>query len=135
MNKLNVQKEITRIIGKLIINQPVIGAINLRMKYVSAPIPLTTPGVLKPFSINPVTNTITYDEEQLNLIRKQGQDIDLMFILAHEAMHVLTGSLLRKGDRDSELWNIATDFEINYLLKDMKFNVPSSALYSSKFHN
>jgi predicted metal-dependent peptidase len=131
---MNLDKEITRTIGKFILKRPVIGAVSLRMKYEKKSIPLTTPGIFKPFAVNPATNTVVYDPDQIDLLLKHGHKFDIEFLLAHEAMHILTGSLLRKGDRDIELWNMATDFEINYLLKDMGFEIPQSVLYSKEFH-
>lgn len=41
---------------------------------------------------------------------------ELKFVLAHEAMHVALAHLARLGDRDPELWNIATDAVINSIL-------------------
>lgn len=54
---------------------------------------------------------------------------------AHEALHLLTGSLIRRGDRDPYLRNIARDHEVNYLLHDIGFKVPKNALCSSYLHN
>ncbi|MCS7243100.1 DUF2201 family putative metallopeptidase [Candidatus Caldatribacterium sp.] len=54
-------------------------------------------------------------------------------ILAHEALHILGGTFLRKGDRDHVLWNFATDLEINWLLADMGLRV-RQGLYDEKFH-
>jgi len=58
---------------------------------------------------------------------------NLIFILAHEVMHLLTNTFERgealgilrddfsdKGKMKNELWNIATDFEINSLLHNNK---------------
>jgi hypothetical protein len=40
-------------------------------------------------------------------------------VLAHEAMHVITLSFFRKRGRDHQLWNIATDYIMNmYLFAD-----------------
>jgi len=49
-------------------------------------------------------------------------------VLAHEAMHILGGSMLRQGNRSTVLWNLATDLEINWMLKEMGFDV-STGLY------
>ncbi len=130
---MEIDKEIRRIISRFIINRPVLGAICLRMKYETKPIPTEDKRVHIPFSITPATNTISYDPRQIEEMQLKSKDIE--FILAHEAMHILTGSLLRIGNRDLKLWNIACDFEVNYLLKDMGFNLPNGALYSEEFHN
>lgn len=45
-------------------------------------------------------------------------------VLAHEAMHIATATFPRKGKRDHLLWNIATDFIINYLLLKEGFVLP-----------
>ena len=43
----------------------------------------------------------------------------VMGVLAHEAMHVVTLSFFRKRGRDHQLWNIATDYIMNmYLFAD-----------------
>jgi predicted metal-dependent peptidase len=40
-------------------------------------------------------------------------------VLAHEAMHVITLSFFRKRGRDHQLWNVATDYIMNmYLFQD-----------------
>jgi len=44
----------------------------------------------------------------------------LMFLLAHEAMHYMFAHALRRGARDARAWNIACDKVINDLLIDAK---------------
>ena len=39
-----------------------------------------------------------------------------VFVLAHEVWHCVMMHLVRQHNRDSELFNIATDMEVNYLL-------------------
>lgn len=41
---------------------------------------------------------------------------ELIFLVAHEVMHVVFAHLARRGNRDPETWNIATDAVINELL-------------------
>jgi predicted metal-dependent peptidase len=41
---------------------------------------------------------------------------ELVFVLAHETMHVVYGHLARLGNRNPEVWNIATDAVINEFL-------------------
>lgn len=134
--RVDIEKEIRRLISKFIIRRPVLGAICLRMKYEAKPIPKIEifEGIetYNPFTVTPATNTISYDPEQIEEMQLKSEDIE--FILAHEAMHILTGSLLRMGDRDLELWNMACDFEVNYLLSDMGFTLPTGVLYLEEFH-
>jgi predicted metal-dependent peptidase len=44
----------------------------------------------------------------------------LVFILAHEVMHMVYQHVPRVGDRDKQIWNIAGDAVINDLLKESK---------------
>ena len=46
--------------------------------------------------------------------------LELMFLLAHEAMHFMLGHSPRLGTRDGKAWNIATDKVINDTLIDAK---------------
>lgn len=48
----------------------------------------------------------------------------LVFLLAHEAMHVVYAHLARMGDRDPEVWNIATDAVINDMLQSCSVGAP-----------
>ena len=50
------------------------------------------------------------------------------FLLAHEVWHTVYLHFLRRGTRDKELFNIATDMEINQMLSNEKFKVPEGAL-------
>jgi predicted metal-dependent peptidase len=60
---------------------------------------------------------------------------DKRFILAHEVLHCAFLHGIRKGERDMERWNFATDYAINAILnKDFGF-VPKGGLYSEKFVN
>lgn len=50
-------------------------------------------------------------------VMKQSEEA-LRMVLAHEIMHCVGDHMNRRGDRDPELWNVATDFSINPLLKE-----------------
>jgi predicted metal-dependent peptidase len=49
-------------------------------------------------------------------------------VLAHEAMHIATQTFQREGKRDRFLWNITTDYIINYLLLKEGFTLPKTVL-------
>ena len=55
-----------------------------------------------------------------------------MFVLGHEVYHNVMMHFLRKESRDIELFNIATDLEVNQLLKKDGFPVLDCALMPSK---
>ncbi len=50
------------------------------------------------------------------------------FLLAHEVWHCVYLHFLRRNGRDRELFNIAADMEINFMLKHERFKLPDSAL-------
>lgn len=52
-----------------------------------------------------------------------------IFVLAHEVWHNALLHFLRRENRDSDLWNIATDCEINYALHEDGFVMPSGLCY------
>jgi len=59
---------------------------------------------------------------------------DLLFVIAHETMHLALQHLSRKGSRNPKLWNVATDESINNLLKH-EMRVWKDALCSHQFEN
>jgi hypothetical protein len=48
-------------------------------------------------------------------VLKQSEEA-LRMVLAHEIMHCVGDHMNRRGNRDPELWNVATDYSINPLL-------------------
>lgn len=50
------------------------------------------------------------------------------FLLAHEVWHIVSLHFLRRQNRERDLFNIATDMEINFMLKRERFKVPAGAL-------
>lgn len=52
-----------------------------------------------------------------------------VFVLAHECWHCVYLHFLRKMKRKHDLWNIATDCEINYMLKGEMFKVPKDLCF------
>jgi len=54
-------------------------------------------------------------------------------VIAHEIMHVTGFHHLRRGARDSALWNIACDYAINGTLIKMGFKLPDGGLHDDKY--
>lgn len=67
---------------------------------------------------------IYYNEKFVETLNME----ELMAVLAHEAGHVSTLTFQRKKERDMELWNIATDVAINYMLVCEHFKLPKGVL-------
>lgn len=64
---------------------------------------------------------IYYNPEWINSLSPQG----VLFIFAHEALHIILKHGLRKGVRDHKRWNIACDHVINLELKACGFVMPT----------
>ena len=60
---------------------------------------------------------------------------ELQAVLCHEAMHMATLSFPRAGKRDHMLWNMATDWAMNWLLKQEGFMLPKGALIPDDYGN
>ena len=64
---------------------------------------------------------------------------EIKAVLIHEALDVVWGHHLRRGDRHPKLWNIATDYAINgyivYTLGENLNKLPEGALVSNKYVN
>lgn len=54
------------------------------------------------------------------------------FVLAHEVWHNALLHFLRRENREQDLWNIATDCEINYALHEDGFSMPDGLCYPSR---
>jgi len=57
----------------------------------------------------------------------------IMFVLAHEVMHIAFEHGLRLYGRNHQKWNFATDYAINYLLKEEGFEFVDGVLYERKY--
>jgi predicted metal-dependent peptidase len=55
-------------------------------------------------------------------------DEEKCFVYAHEVMHVAFNHILRSGDRDHRLWNMATDAVINQMLKSDSMPMPAGGV-------
>ena len=54
-------------------------------------------------------------------------------VLLHEAMHIVSKHMLRFNARDHELWNIACDYVINNIVKEMGFELPEGGMFDDRF--
>jgi len=66
---------------------------------------------------------------------KEITDREIECVLIHESMHVVWEHPLRRGKRNHELWNIATDYVINAYIKiDLGMDLPQGGLFNYKYH-
>lgn len=83
-------------------------------------------------------NKIFYNKE---FVEKLHYD-ELLFVNLHELCHIALKHVLRRGDRQPQIWNIVNDLYVNALLnREIEYNsayrkvrLPSSALFSKKIN-
>jgi predicted metal-dependent peptidase len=59
-------------------------------------------------------------------------DVELQSVLCHEILHLVLLHLTRQGTRDKNLFNVATDLCINYMIRANKFTLPSGCLMANE---
>lgn len=60
-------------------------------------------------------------------------DEHILFVMAHEVMHMALEHGLRQQARDGRAWNIACDYALNLVLKESGFDIWPQALCSDAF--
>jgi predicted metal-dependent peptidase len=87
--------------------------------------------VSTPWEMTEAVETAATDMEKLyfnpNFMEKLTDD-EILFVLAHEVMHMALEHGLRKQARNHMLWNIAADYCLNLVLKDSGFDIWKEAL-------
>ena len=117
---MDAQMKVSRAITKLVISHPFFGSMALSLD------------VHQDDNIGTMCTdgkSIKWSAEFVNEI---SQD-ETTGTMAHEACHVTFKHMLRRGERDPELWNIATDFAINDILLEAGFTLPKGGLYDPQY--
>jgi predicted metal-dependent peptidase len=113
--------KLTRSRVKLILAHPFFGTLSLRLKLMPGDLPtMATDGT-----------RIVYNPMFVSALRPA----EVEGTLAHEVLHCSLGHHCRRGGRDLELWNQATDYAINPLLIANGFALPAGALIDPAFDN
>ncbi len=73
-------------------------------------------------------NTVFFDIAFLSSLSND----ERIFVLAHEIWHAVLLHLVRRGNRIPELFNIATDKEVNYMLQQDGFVAPADVCIPTK---
>lgn len=60
-------------------------------------------------------------------------DGQVIFVLAHEVLHIAFKHGLRVQSRDRRLWNVAADYAINWILAEQGFEFPPSGLLEPSY--
>lgn len=139
MANMEVEKMVKKALNNMIIDYPFFATLALQLPLVEKPDNYPCPTACTD------GNRIVYNPEFF-------KNLDIgtsLAILIHEVLHCALGHLWRRGTRDVELWNCATDFAINSIIKDTidsmsKENknsmvkplvLPRNCLYDEKFRN
>lgn len=101
----------------LLINQPFVGAILIRQNMI--PVMDIRCPTASTDGQNIFVNPVFYQKLSPG---------ERKFLLAHEIWHTVFLHFLRRMNRDSELFNIAADMEVNRLLRQEGFKIPDNAL-------
>ena len=62
-------------------------------------------------------------------------DIERLFVIAHEVVHVVLGHCFRCAGKNLEIWQMACDYAANLILVDIGFQMPEGGLLDRKYQN
>jgi predicted metal-dependent peptidase len=114
-----LERKLTRARTQLLLNQPFFGTLCLRLKL--------TPGTVPTMATD--GHRIVYGSSFVDSLKPA----ELEAVLAHEVLHCALGHHCRRGQRDPQLWNQATDLAINPILIRDGFTLPAGALVDPTF--
>lgn len=120
MSKLSVHDRIAKARIKLVLDDPFFGVICMRWEVIEAH-----------------TDTMATDGNNLyynSSFVEQLSDDELLGVTVHEAMHCALLHMLRLGNRDKFVANMAMDYAINPTI-DTKYTLPPGGCNSPKYHN
>lgn len=131
---MNAEKKIIRAIVYLTIHDPVFAC--LAMLLARRPMPEEHRKLFEAArGFTPTMGTdgvnLFYNPEFVEKLDER----DLIGVIVHEALHVAMKHVLRRGDRDIELWNIACDYAINPMVQQSGYRLPNGALLDNKYDN
>lgn len=123
---------LTKARAALILDQPFFGSLALRLRLVEATSVGSRP--IKTMAVD--GKHIFYNPEFVKELSLK----HLIFVVAHEVMHCVWQHMTRRGARDPKKWNMAGDYVINDMLKNLKdsrgnhsFEMPDMGLWSAAF--
>jgi len=120
MTKQAIEQKLSRARTQLLLNQPFFGTLCLRLKLVPMPSFPTMATDGRRLAYSPAF------VEKLTPAELEG-------VLAHEVMHCALAHHCRRGERDSRLWNQATDYAVNPILVGNGITLPKDALIDPAF--
>lgn len=126
MSDAGITKEIRATILGLLLHKPFFGFLVSKMDFIED----------KTSYIGPIPTAATdgkniiYNKDFFQALSQK----ERTFVIAHEIMHCVLDSIGRKGDREMDYWNMATDYVINDLLKQEAVGeMPKVGLWDEKY--
>jgi predicted metal-dependent peptidase len=110
------------IMTQILLKHPFFGSVLIR----AAPTPAASCQTLQTDGLK-----IYYSQAWLET---QTRDVSI-FGVVHEVLHIVLKHALRRGSRNSQLWNVACDYVINLALKDAGFTVWSECYIDEKYRD
>jgi predicted metal-dependent peptidase len=108
---MNTEEKIRKARTALVLDHPFFGCLALKLKLVESD----------------EYTTCTVDGQNLfynpDFVQKLSNQ-ETIGVLAHEIMHLALGHGWRQDNRETDVWNNATDYTINYNLRDIGFVLP-----------
>lgn len=129
-----LEDKIVKAKTRMILNQPFFAQIAVSLQFVNTDD--MGEGVSKQITTMATDGTHVYWNPQF--VEELSLD-EVTGVIAHEVMHVVWLHMLRRGDRNHTLWNIAGDYAINPTVMDAGFILPRDpkykGLYDEKYRN
>jgi predicted metal-dependent peptidase len=100
-----IKDRVTKARVKLLLQHPFFGNLATRLKIIDATDRLPTAAV--------DGRNLFINRDFVHAL----SDGELMFLIGHEVMHCVFEHMLRRGDRNPQVWNMAGDYVINLLLE------------------
>ncbi|MEA3512590.1 MAG: VWA-like domain-containing protein, partial [Campylobacterota bacterium] len=120
MNKSNINNRISKVKGKLIVDQPYFGSVAQQQQ------PKLNEDI-QTFASTP--EHFEYNDDYIDSL----SDEELSFLLTNSAMHQALGYENRQEGRLQWLWTMAQDYAINSLLVNNGLELPELLLYDDRF--
>jgi len=112
---------IARAKTQLMLRHPFFGALAMGLQFKEADIPtMATDGKSIQYSVS--------------FVEAQGPEL-ITGVIAHEVMHVAFKHMLRRGEYNHEVWNMACDYAINLIVTDAGRKLPEEGLLDEQYRD
>jgi predicted metal-dependent peptidase len=76
---------------------------------------------------------VYYNPTFFGELMARGDDLTAQGLLVHETLHPAFGHFWREGNRDHVLWNAATDYVINLIIRDLGLKLPPGGCLDERY--